>query len=48
VTVVIRLADEVEVDERWSSVGRKKDQSWLWHAIDHGTGNLFFQVHSDA
>lgn len=31
---MIRLADEAEVDEMWSYVGRKKDQRWLWHAID--------------
>jgi len=40
VTVVIRLADEAEVDEMWSYVGRKTDQRWLWHAIDHRTGKV--------
>jgi insertion element IS1 protein InsB len=40
VTVVIRLADEAEVDEMWSYVGRKNDQRWLWHAIDHRTGKV--------
>jgi insertion element IS1 protein InsB len=38
VVVVIQLADEAEVDEMWSYVRRKKDQRWLWHAIDHHTG----------
>jgi insertion element IS1 protein InsB len=38
VVVVIPLADEAEVDEMWSYVRRKKDQRWLWHAIDHHTG----------
>jgi hypothetical protein len=32
VDVVIRLADEAEVDEMWSFVQRKKDPRWLWHA----------------
>jgi insertion element IS1 protein InsB len=44
VTVVIRLADEAEVDEMWSYVGRKKDQRWLWHAIDHRTGQVLAYV----
>ena len=44
VTVVIRLADEAEVDEMWSYVGRKKDQRWLWHAIDHRSGKVLAYV----
>jgi insertion element IS1 protein InsB len=44
VTVVIRLADEAEVDEMWSYVGRKNDQRWLWHAIDHRTGKVLAYV----
>jgi insertion element IS1 protein InsB len=44
VTVVIRLADEAEVDEMWSYVGRKKDQRWLWHAIDHHSGKVLAYV----
>jgi insertion element IS1 protein InsB len=44
VTVVIRLADEAEVDEMWSYVGRKKDQRWLWHGIDHRTGQVLAYV----
>jgi insertion element IS1 protein InsB len=44
VTVVIRLADEAEVDEMWSYVGRKKDQRWLWHAIDHRTGKVLAYI----
>jgi insertion element IS1 protein InsB len=27
-----------EVDERWSFVGSKAHQRWLWQAIDHLTG----------
>lgn len=29
---------EAEADEMWSYVGNKKNQRWLWHAIDHKTG----------
>ena len=32
--------DEAEVDEMWSYVGNKKEQRWLWHAIDHRTGTV--------
>jgi insertion element IS1 protein InsB len=28
----------------WSYVGRKKDQRWLWHAIDHRTGQVLAYV----
>ena len=38
VTVVIRVADEAEVDEMWSFVGKKRESRWLWHAIDHRSG----------
>ena len=30
---------EAEMDEMWSFVGHKGNPRWLWHAIDHGTGN---------
>ena len=29
--------EEVELDEMWSFVGKKSNQRWLWHAIDHNT-----------
>jgi insertion element IS1 protein InsB len=38
--VVIRLADEAEVDEMWSFVQGKKAPRWLWHAIDHPSGKV--------
>jgi IS1 family transposase len=44
VTVVIRLADEAEVDELWSYVGKKQEQRWLWHAIDHRSGKVLAYV----
>src|SRR4029450_7447693 len=36
--------DEAEVDEMWSYVGNKKEQRWLWHAIDHHTGAVLAYV----
>lgn len=44
VDVVIQRAEEAEVDEMWSFVGRKKEQRWLWHAIDHRTGAVLAYV----
>lgn len=40
VIVEVHRIDEAEVDEMWSFVGNKKDQRWLWHAIDHRTGTI--------
>jgi insertion element IS1 protein InsB len=28
------------MDERWSYVHDKRHQCWLWHAIDHRTGEV--------
>jgi insertion element IS1 protein InsB len=44
VTVVIRLAEEAEVDEMWSFVGKKREPRWLWHAIDHRSGKVLAYV----
>ena len=44
INVVIRLAEEAEVDEMWSYVQRKKEPRWLWHAIDHLSGNVLAYV----
>jgi insertion element IS1 protein InsB len=44
VTVVIRLAEEAEVDEMWSFVGKKREPRWLWHAIDHHGGQVLAYV----
>jgi insertion element IS1 protein InsB len=40
VEVVLQRVDAAEVDEMWSVVGKKEDQRWLWHAIDHRTGKV--------
>ena len=42
---------EAELDEMWSFVGSKRQQRWLWHAIDHTTGAVLAYVlaeHKDA
>ena len=41
---MISRANEAEVDEMWSFVGKKQDQRWLWHAIDHWTGEVLAYV----
>ena len=33
-----------ELDERWSSVGKKANPRWLWHAIDHHSGTRLAYV----
>jgi insertion element IS1 protein InsB len=38
---------EAEADEMWSYVQRKSQQRWLWHAIDHQTGEILAYVLSD-
>ena len=44
VEVVVQRAEEAEVDELWSYVGKKTAQRWLWHAIDHHTGKVLAYV----
>jgi insertion element IS1 protein InsB len=44
VTVAIERAGEAEMDEMWSFGGNKKDQRWLWQAIDHATGAVLAYV----
>ena len=43
-TVDIERAGEAEMDEMWSFVGKKGNQRWLWHAIDHHTGTVLAYV----
>jgi len=52
VEVEICRADELErrrglsseLDDMWSYVGKKTQQRWLWHAIDHYTGKVLAYV----
>jgi len=49
--VKIVKVEEVEADEMWSFVQNKKNQRWLWHAIDHKSGKVLAYVldtHSDS
>jgi insertion element IS1 protein InsB len=32
------------MDEMWSYVGKKENQRWLWHAIDHESGEVLAYV----
>lgn len=32
------------MDEMWSFVHHKENQRWLWHAIDHATGDVLAYV----
>jgi insertion element IS1 protein InsB len=40
----IHRVEDAEMDEMWSFVGNKKQQRWLWHAIDHATGSVLAYV----
>src|SRR5262249_5157068 len=52
VEIEICRADELErhrglhaeLDEMWSYVGKKANQRWLWHAVDHHTGQVLAYV----
>ncbi len=33
-----------ELDEMWSYVAKKSQPRWLWHAIDHHTGQVLASV----
>lgn len=38
------LVEEAEIDEQSAYVGKKSNQRWLWHAIDHVTGHVLAYV----
>ena len=42
--VIVHKVEAAEVDEMWSFVGSKHQQRWLWHAIDHHTGQVLAYV----
>jgi insertion element IS1 protein InsB len=48
---IVRLCQweevEAELDEMWSFVGSKQHQRWLWHAVDHNTGEVLAYVLAD-
>ena len=44
---IVQRVEEAELDEMWSFVGSKKYQRWLWHAINHKTGQILAYVLAD-
>jgi len=44
VTVEVQKVESAEMDEMWSFVGKKSQQRWLWHAIDHINGIVLAYV----
>jgi insertion element IS1 protein InsB len=38
--IILRHVEQAEMDEMWSLVGSKSQQRWLWHALDHHTGQI--------
>src|SRR5262245_16603951 len=44
VQVIVHKVEAAEVDEMWSFVGSKSQQRWLWHAMDHYTGQVLAYV----
>ena len=42
--IILRQVEAVEMDEMWGFVGSKSQQRWLWHAIEHHTGQLLAYV----
>jgi insertion element IS1 protein InsB len=44
VEVEIHKVEAAEMDEMWSFVGKKAQQRWLWHAIDHTSGVILAYV----
>ena len=44
---VAKYVEAAEADEMWSFVGCKKHERWLWHAIDHQSGQVLAYVLAD-
>ena len=42
-----RVVEESEMDEMWSYVGKKSNPRWLWHAIDHASGQVLAYAFGD-
>jgi len=48
---MVMRVEEAEMDQMWSFVQSKRQQRWLWHAIDHRRGAVVAYVlvpHTDA
>ena len=44
IDVSLGRRQEAEMDEMWSFVQSKKQQRWLWHALDHASGKILAYV----
>ena len=44
IEVKLCRVEEAEANEMWSYVGKKDDQRWLWHAIEHSSGTILAYV----
>lgn len=44
IEVDIVQVEVAEIDEMWSFVEKKENQRWLWHAIDHVSGQVLAYV----
>lgn len=44
---VAKHVEEAEADEMWSFVRSKKQERWLWHAIEHQSGQVLAYVLAD-
>ncbi len=44
ITVEFVRVEEAYLSEMWSFVGKKEEQRWLWHAIDHNTGAVLAYI----
>lgn len=44
---IVKHIEEAEADEMGRFVGSKKQERWLWHAIDHQTGQVLDYVLAD-
>lgn len=44
IEVEIVQLESAEMDEMWSFVEKKENQRWLWHAIDHASGEVLAYV----
>lgn len=47
IVVEIQKIEGAELDEMWGYVGNKDHQRWLWHAIDHTSGEVLAYVFGD-
>ena len=41
---ILRQVEAAAMEEMWGFVGSTSQQRWLWHAIDHHTGQILAYV----